>query len=174
MHGELRRKDRAMTEEEAWELLTRSFAGRVGTVGPDGWPYVVPQLFIVDEGKLLFHNTAARGHTRTNIEANPQICFEIDVPGPIFPYGEKAPCETSVGYESVILFGTCQIVEDRNEKIQFFERFMAKYSDPTWERPPVWPLLDGTTVYEVNVERITGKRRPVMVTEKWKHMFPGA
>ncbi|MFZ5827934.1 MAG: pyridoxamine 5'-phosphate oxidase family protein [Bacillota bacterium] len=170
--GEMRRTDREMTASESWELLGRAFSGRLGTAGPDGWPYVVPQLFIWHQGKLFFHNTAAPGHTRANIEANPRVCFEVDEPGFVFPYGDKAPCETSVGFESVILFGFCEIVSDREEKIAFFERFMAKYADPAWERPSAWPLLDATTVYAVTVERITGKRRPVVIAERWKHEFP--
>jgi uncharacterized protein len=172
MNHELRRMDRVMEETEAWQFLTGAFSGNLGTAGPDGWPYVVPQLFIVEAGKLWFHNTAAPGHTRANLAANPRVCFEVDAPGFIFPYGEKAQCETSVGFESVILFGTCRVVEGREEKLAFFERFMAKYADSAWERPNVWPLLDATTVYEVAVEKITGKRRPVVIAEQWKHMFP--
>jgi nitroimidazol reductase NimA-like FMN-containing flavoprotein (pyridoxamine 5'-phosphate oxidase superfamily) len=172
MRGELRRKDREMSAEEAWGFLEKAFSGAIGTVGPDGWPYVVPNLFVVHDGKVYFHTTAAKGHTRTNIEANPRVCIEVDEPGFVFPYGEKAPCETSVGFESVILFGTCRIIDEPDEKIRFFERFMAKYADPSWERPPVWPLLHATTVYEVTVEQITGKRRPVVIAERWKHQFP--
>lgn len=172
--GEMRRKDREMTTAESWEFLDRAFSGRLGTACADGYPYVVPHLFILHEGVLYFHNTAAHGHTRSNIEANPRVCFEVDEPGFVFPYGEKAPCETSIGFESVILFGTCKIIAQRAEKVAFFERFMAKYADPAWERPNVWPLLDATTVYAVTVERITGKRRPVVIAERWKHQFATA
>ncbi len=170
--GELRRKDREMSSEEAWEFLETAFSGSLGTVDADGWPYVVPQLFVTHKGKVFFHNTAAKGHTRTNIDANPRVCFQMDEPGFVFPYGDEAPCETSVGFESVVLFGTCRVVEDREEKVAFFERFMTKYADPAWERPNVWPLLNATTVYEITVEKITGKRRPVVIAEKWKHMLP--
>lgn len=170
--GELHRKDREMSQEEAWAFLSGAFGGRLGTTDAEGWPYVVPQLFITHEGKVYFHNTAFRGHTRSNIEANARVCFEVDEPGFVFPYSEKAPCDTSVGFESVILFGTCRIIEDRDEKIAFYQRFMAKYADPAWERPEVWPRLDATTVYEITVERLTGKRRPVVIADKWKHLFP--
>ncbi|MBX5465294.1 MAG: pyridoxamine 5'-phosphate oxidase family protein [Clostridia bacterium] len=170
--GRLRRQDRAMDEEEAWALLERAFCGRLGTVDEEGWPYVVPQLFVVDGRELYFHGTAAYGQTRRNIEADPRVCFEVDEPGPVFPYGEESPCETSVGFESVILFGTCRIVTSREEKIRFYERLMAKYADPAWERPAVWPRLEATTVYAVRVEKVTGKRRPVQVAERWRHLFP--
>lgn len=172
--GELRRKDRELPPDAAWALVEGAFSARIGTTGPDGWPYVVPQLFVTHGGKLYFHNTAARGHTRTNLEADSRVCVEVDEPGPVFPYGEQAPCETSVGFASAIAFGTCRIVTDRDEKIVFYERFMAKYADPAWQRPAGWPMLDATTVYEITVERLTGKRRPVAVAERWRHLFPEA
>ena len=31
-------------------LLAGGFAGRLGTVGPDGWPYVVPLLYVFMDG----------------------------------------------------------------------------------------------------------------------------
>lgn len=169
--GKMRRTDREMSTEEAWAFLEKGFSGRLGTADAEGWPYVVPQLYIVEHGKLYFHSTAAKGHTRSNVEANPKVCFEVDEPGFIFPYGETAQCETSVSFESVVFFGTCRIIEDRQAKLHFYEQFMAKYADPAWERPPVWPLLDATTVYEVTVERLTGKRRPVDIAERFKHLF---
>ena len=35
---DVRRADKAMTEARAREVLAGGFAGRLGTVGPDGWP----------------------------------------------------------------------------------------------------------------------------------------
>ena len=40
----IRRADKQMSDERARETFARGYAGRLGTVGPDGWPYVVPRL----------------------------------------------------------------------------------------------------------------------------------
>ncbi len=40
----IRRADKHMSDERARETLARGYAGRLGTVAPDGWPYVVPLL----------------------------------------------------------------------------------------------------------------------------------
>ena len=42
----LRRTDKALSEERARETLLGGFSGRLGTVGVDGWPYVVPLLYV--------------------------------------------------------------------------------------------------------------------------------
>lgn len=45
------------------------------------------------------------------------------------------------------------------------------YADPAcpaWERPEDWALLYATVVYEVTVEILTGKRRPLAVAERWR------
>lgn len=44
--GILRRVDKRMTPEQADALLEEAFCGRIATVGPDGYPYVVPNLFV--------------------------------------------------------------------------------------------------------------------------------
>jgi hypothetical protein len=42
----LRQTDKAVPEERARETLLRDFGGRLRTVGVDGWPYVVPLLYV--------------------------------------------------------------------------------------------------------------------------------
>ncbi|HWI50519.1 MAG TPA: pyridoxamine 5'-phosphate oxidase family protein [Symbiobacteriaceae bacterium] len=172
MNHQLRRTDREMSAADTWHLLETGYVGRLGTAGPDGWPYVVPKMYVAYDGCVYFHSTTARGHTRKDLEANPKVCFEVDQPGPVFPTGTHSQCETSVGFESVILFGTCTLVEEEAERITCLERLMTKYADPSWERPAVWNSLDATAVFKITVERITGKRRPVTVAEQWRHQFP--
>jgi len=159
-----------MSPEESWRLLTMSFCGRLGTVDAEGWPYVVPKLYVVDEGRLYFHSSLALGHTRQNLAANSKVCFEVDRPGKVFPVNEGDQCATSLSYESVIVFGHCRLVEDRDRKRRVLEKLMDKYADPSWQRPWSFPTLDETAVFEVTVEQVTGKRRTLAVAENWKEL----
>lgn len=172
MHHELRRKDRAMTPEETWQLLERGFTGSLATVGEDGWPYVVPLSYVLHDGVIYFHKSNRPGHLVHNLAIDSRVCFEVDEPGPVFPSGEKAPCQTSVGFQSLVLFGRCTAVTDAAEKMAAFRALMAKYADPSWVRPDVWPDMAITTVYRISIEKITGKRRPVTVAPRWKDQFP--
>lgn len=164
----VRRADRLMPDEAAHMLIARGHTGRLATVGPDGWPYIVPLLYVSIDGEIWVHNTRARGHLRSNVDHESRVCFEIDEPGEVFPYG-RFECDTSIAYRSVIAFGRIRIVEDRDQKQRFCEALMAKYGDPGWERPPgFFPRLNQITVYAIAVERITGKETPLPPTqEQW-------
>lgn len=169
----VRRADKAMSDDSARAMLAQGFAGRLATVGPDGWPYAVPLLYVWVDGEVWVHNTAARGHLRANVDHEPRVCFELDEPGGIFAYG-RFECDSSVAYRSVIACGRIRIVEDRAQKQRFCEALIAKYGQPEWEQPEqqrpksFFPRLDAITVYAIALERITGKETPLPgVAERW-------
>ena len=154
---QVRRKDKLMPDAAAEEFLARAFCGRIATIGPDGWPYCVPLLYVWADGEVLVHNPAARGHFRANVEHEQRVCFEVDEPGEIFDYG-RFECDTSVAYRSVIVFGTIRIVEDAAARQRFFDALLAKYGKPNSGRPKgFYPRLDQITLYAITIERMTGK-----------------
>ncbi len=163
-----RRTDRLMSDERASEALARGFCGRLATIGADGYPYCVPLLYVWMDDRIFVHNTSAHGHLRANVEHNPRICFEIDQPGEIFAYG-RFECDSSVAYQSVIVFGTIEVVDDVAAKQRFCEALMAKYGKPDWDRPKsFFPRLDQITVYAIAIERMTGKENPLPgVAQQW-------
>ena len=165
---EVRRPDKAMGEEEAHALLARGFSGALASVDADGQPYVTPLLYVWDGTQVWVHNTAARGHLRANIEANDRVCFEVDEAGPVFPYG-RFECDTSVAYESVVVFGRIRVVEGRAAKQGFCEALMAKYGPADASRlPGFFPRLAQISVYAITVDRLTAKRTPLpAVAEQW-------
>jgi nitroimidazol reductase NimA-like FMN-containing flavoprotein (pyridoxamine 5'-phosphate oxidase superfamily) len=165
---QLRRADKLMTEDQALEFLARGYCGRVASVGPDGWPYCVPLLYVWAGGEVLVHNAAAPGHLRANVRHDRRVCFEVDEAGEVFDYG-RFECDTSVAYRSVIVFGTIRMVEDESAKRQFFDALMAKYRKPDSGRPKhFYPRLDDITLYAIAPERITGKETPLpSVAEQW-------
>lgn len=157
--GVLKRNDKAMPEADIQAMLATAFCGRIGTLGLDGYPYVVPNLFTWQDGQVYLHTAAYAGHFLTNVRAHAQACFELDEPGTIFPYGPVA-CDTSVAYRSVILFGQIRIVADEDEQRRFYRAFMEKYAPAaSWGRPrDAFPRMHGTIVYAITPDRITGKQ----------------
>jgi uncharacterized protein len=150
-----------MPEERLRALLERGYCGRLASIGADGWPYVVPLLYVLEEARIWVHNTRSPGHLRANVDHDPRVCFEVDEPGEVFPYG-RYECDTSVAYLSAVVFGRIHIVEAREQKQAFFEAFMAKYAPSGWDRPKsVFPRLDQVTVYAIGIERMTGKESPL-------------
>ncbi len=162
---QIRRADKLMPEESTLELISLGVVGRLATVGPDGWPYVIPLLYVWKDAEIWLHTTHAHGHLRTNVEHESRVSFEIDEPGKIFSYGPYH-CNTSIAYRSAVIFGRIRMIDDEEERKAFFDAFMEKYADPSWDRPKgVYPTLDQVTVYKIVVERLTGKETRLPLAE---------
>ena len=156
----LRRADKAMTQDDLETLLAEAYCGRLATVGDDGYPYCVPLLYVWEPGRILLHNSRAKGHLRRNVAHSAKACFEIDEPGAVFDYG-RFECDSTLAYRSAIAFGEIAIVEDETEKAAFFDAFMAKYRKAGPERPKgFYPRLKDVTVYALKIETVTGKVSP--------------
>jgi uncharacterized protein len=129
----------------------------VATIDAAGHPYCVPMLYVVMNGRLYIHGTSARGHLRVSVDHCARVCFAIDEPGEAFAYG-RFECDTGLAYASVIVFGAIGVVESETVKREFCDALMAKYADPAWQRPKsFYPRLGAITVYEIVIERLTGK-----------------
>ncbi|MGA2709377.1 MAG: pyridoxamine 5'-phosphate oxidase family protein [Steroidobacteraceae bacterium] len=172
--GRLRRADKVMTTEEIDAFLAGTFCGRTATIGPDGYPYVVPNLFIWTRGQVYLHNAKIVGHFMTNVRYCDRVSFEIDEAGEVYPYG-PAECDTTVSYRSVVLFGRIRIVEDEAEKIEFYTAVMRKYAPAeSWGRERgSFPRLGMTVVYAITPELITGKQGPLPpLAQRWSKPKP--
>jgi nitroimidazol reductase NimA-like FMN-containing flavoprotein (pyridoxamine 5'-phosphate oxidase superfamily) len=159
-----------MSVEEAVSFLTGAFCGRTATVGSDGYPYVVPNLFVWMDDRIYLHTAKHRGHFLTNVEGCDRICFEADEPGETFPYG-PVECDTSISYTSVVVFGRITIVTDDNVKQRFYQSFMHKYAPKdSWGRVKgSFPRMGSTVVYAIQVETMSGKRSPLPAVDKqWR------
>jgi nitroimidazol reductase NimA-like FMN-containing flavoprotein (pyridoxamine 5'-phosphate oxidase superfamily) len=165
--GTIRRKDKEMNRAEIDRFLGDAAFAHFATVSANGDPYVVPNLFVYADGLIHLH-TSPTGHFLANIEARPRISFEMAEMGTVYPYGEFE-CDTTVSYVSVVGFGAVRIDSDPAGKARFFDRLMAKYTNPKLQRPKsFYPRLDMVTVYAIEIERITGKRGPLLaVSDQW-------
>jgi nitroimidazol reductase NimA-like FMN-containing flavoprotein (pyridoxamine 5'-phosphate oxidase superfamily) len=154
-----------MSAAETTGLLTHAYAGRLATIGANGYPYIVPLLFVWLDGEVWVHNTRVRGHLRDNVDRVQKVCFEVDEPGPVFPYG-STECDTSIAYRSVVAYGTIRIVDDREQKQRFFAALLDKYRDPKWDRERYsFPRIDHVTVYAIAIREMTGKQTPLPAPE---------
>ena len=117
----VRRSDKLLSQAQVDALLSTGYCGHLGTVGPDGAPYVCPLLYVWLDGQVWVHNTSAEGHLRNNVRHDPRVCFEISVAGEVFAYG-RYECDSSIEYRSIVVFGQMAIVDDRSKKRLFFAR----------------------------------------------------
>jgi uncharacterized protein len=165
---QLRRADRAMSDERMLEALARGYSGRLATVSEDGFPYCIPLLYLWIDGQVYLHTTSERGHLRANIEREPRVCFVVDAQEGVFDYG-RFECDSGLAYRSVCLFGRIRIIGDKNVKQRFCEALMEKYGKPETKRPKgFFPRIDAITVYAIAIERMTGKEQSLPpLSEQW-------
>jgi len=154
MFHEMRRRDRALTEPEAWEILARSEWGVLSTMGEDGWPYGVPVNHVVLNGRIYLH-CAQKGHKLEN------IAFETKVSYCAVASSEVSPADLATNFESAILFGRAVVVSDDSEKRQALEALLKRFAPqhPEEGTEAMRTEFGRTAVVRLTPEHLTGKAR---------------
>ena len=158
--GQMTRKDRLMPDEEARAFLRQHAVGHVGTRDAAGWPYVVPLMYVYEQGNQLFLHTGGRGgHFLANAQADGRICIEVSEPGPMHR-GSPSPCNSALTYKSVIAYGRVHVCDGPGlveQKTWFFDRLLERLGESRADYQAGYTMLDRIILYEVNLEIITGK-----------------
>jgi nitroimidazol reductase NimA-like FMN-containing flavoprotein (pyridoxamine 5'-phosphate oxidase superfamily) len=161
LRGSMVRAKRMMPDEEARAFLRTQKIAHLGTVDPNGWPYVVPLAYIYLGGDTLWvHTGAHQGHFLTNLESNPRVCVTVSELGGMETAGQYL-CDGSQLYGSVVVFGTATIVRtDDAKKKWFFDRLRERYVPPDVSATlsPEYPDINKIIVYEIAIDIMTGKR----------------
>jgi len=149
----MRRQDRVIVnQEQLWTILRSVEVCRVAFCH-EGWPYIIPMNFGCLDGKLYFH-CASSGTKLDLLQANPNVCFEVEANIEIVPGAEA--CNWSVRYESVIGFGRASIVEKAEEKRAAIQALLAQYTDQEIEVPE--HVSPATVILRIDVDSLTGKK----------------
>ncbi len=151
--NKLRRKDRAITEEEAKVLLNKAVYGVLSTVAENGTPYGVPLNFCIIDHCIFFH-CALEGQKLDNIKQNKSVSFCT------VGNTEILPDKFSTKYESVIVSGEVDEVFDVNKQIAL-EGLLHKYSPEFIDKgiKYIKGLDEKTRVFKIAVNKLTGKAR---------------
>jgi nitroimidazol reductase NimA-like FMN-containing flavoprotein (pyridoxamine 5'-phosphate oxidase superfamily) len=158
--GQVRRTDRVVPAEDAWRLLEAGQFAHVGVLTPDGWPYVVPLVYVTDADRHVWlHTTRSRRSLFLQaVRANPRVCVTVSIMGSVIP-GIEFACDSSLQYASVVAFGTADVLDDDEaRKTWFFDQLWAKYGPADWVfRQSGYPRAGSVVLYRVTVETLTGK-----------------
>jgi nitroimidazol reductase NimA-like FMN-containing flavoprotein (pyridoxamine 5'-phosphate oxidase superfamily) len=149
----LRRKDRAISENETIEILSKGEYGILSTVSADGQPYGVPVSYCLVENALYFH-CAVEGHKLNNLQANPRVSFCV------VGKTEVQPDKFGTKYESAIVFGQANEVSGEEKQIGL-EGLLKKYSTDFFPEglEYIKRLTERTRVYKITIATITGKAK---------------
>jgi hypothetical protein len=153
MSMNLRRKDRAISNQDAFKILLVGEYGILSTVSSDGQPYGVPVSYCVLEETIYFHS-ALEGHKLSNITSNNKVSFCVVGKTQVLPekFGTK--------YESTIVSGVATEIfdlEKKNALIGLIEKYSASYYEEGMKY--IGALTAKTRVFKISIRSLTGKSR---------------
>jgi hypothetical protein len=154
MSHEMRRKDRELSEQEAYAVLEDGGDGVLATLGGDGYPYAVPMNHVLSGGALYLH-CAQKGHKLDNLDYCDKVSYCV------VAEREVVPADLSTNYRSAVVFGRAARVQDPGEKRRGLMALLHRFTPDHMELglAELEKDFDRTTVLRVEIQRITGKAR---------------
>ncbi len=159
--GQMRRRDREIKDrEEIIGILNRQHICHLAMCA-ENQPYVIPMIFAYQDNALYFH-CAEVGTKLDILRKNHNVCFEVQssITEKVVENTYK-PCDWGISYESVIGFGTAEILNDREDKIDAYRLLVNKmkpehysHSDDLYTEKKI----TGTLIIKVTISSMTGKR----------------
>lgn len=140
----MRRKQQEIMDPRKIEaILQQSRVGRLATLGADGYPYITPLNYVFWQGAVYFH-CALDGEKLDNIARHDKVCFAVDIPLAYLDAAYSAsPCDAGQFYQSVLIRGRAELVNNTVEKVGALNALMAchegvaDYAEVTAETPAV-------------------------------------
>ncbi len=149
----MKRKDREITENEAFEILTKGEFGILSMCTTDNEGYGVPLNYVFDQDKMYFH-CASAGSKLEHLRQNNKVSFCV--------VGNTCilPSDFGTLYESTIVFGTTSEIdgaEKREALLKIIEKYSAHFIKEGNEY--IDKLYDRVSVIKLSIRSITGKAR---------------
>lgn len=149
----MRRKERAISREEALELLKNAEYGVLSTASEDGSPYGVPLSFCVIDQCIYFH-CALEGHKIDNIRQNNSVSFCV------VGKTKVQPDQFTTLFQSAIVSGKAGEVKGDTKK-RALRSLVEKYSPDfvTEGDSYIEKLWNRTKILEITIDHISGKSK---------------
>lgn len=151
---EMRRKDRQMTEEFAWEVVDKCEYAFLSMTAENGEPYGIP-VTIVRNGNDVYFHSAMEGRKVNCLRKNPRVCLTCVADTQI-----QQDRFTTL-YESAVAFGTAAEVTAEHEKIEALRILCQRHTPANMAGfdQAVAASLSRTGIWKITVEEISGKAK---------------
>ena len=147
----MRRKDRQVPEEQAWEAVDRCGYAVLAMTAEDGGPYCVP-LQVVRKDRALYFHGAREGRRAACLRAHPAVCLTC------VDRCEVVQEAFTTRYRSAVVFGRVTEVTDLAEKREALRLLCLRYAPRAmadFDRAAARP--ERTGVRRLDASEITGK-----------------
>lgn len=153
----MRRDDREVTDiKEIFAMLDRCTSLSLGMYASD-YPYVIPMTFgcrMEDDKICVYFHCAGEGKKWELLHQDNRVCVEAHVYERV---EETGTGEITARYESVIGFGTAQLIEEQAEKVNAIRIILDHYNASGFPATSCKGLIR-VRVYKVVLDRVSGKR----------------
>ena len=149
------------SKEKIIEFLRSESTCRIASIDLNGFPQIIPMNFVFIDDVIYMHSHI-RGEKLENIKRNDKVGFEVDRSLEFLPSYFFDPVDASLAdtlYISVVMKGTCLIVEDKKEKTLALNGLMKKYQPEGGYEPinPEMGVLNEVAVIKVVPTTMRGK-----------------
>ena len=154
MFRPMRRKTKAISDEDAKALLLNEKRGILAVNGDDGYPFALPVNYFYDmeNGRIYFHGAKA-GHKVDSLKKSDKVCFTV-YGNSRYKEGEWAPYT-----QSTVVFGRCHLIDDAARTEAEVRRLAEKYfPDKSEIDGEMERSIRGVQLYEITIEHLTGKQ----------------
>ena len=154
MFRPMRRKTKAISDEDAKALLLNEKRGILAVNGDDGYPFALPVNYFYDmeNGRIYFHGAKA-GHKVDSLKKSDKVCFTV-YGNSQYKEGEWAPYT-----QSTVVFGRCHLIDDAARTEAEVRRLAEKYfPDKSEIDGEMERSIRGVQLYEITIEHLTGKQ----------------
>jgi Predicted flavin-nucleotide-binding protein len=149
----MKRPEKRITDDNLIRtILNETIVCRIGLCD-NNVPYVVPMNFAYHDNALYLHSARA-GKKLDIINANPQVCFEMEYKTEVSP--APTSCGWSMKYYSIIGWGNASLVMDTGDKTNALNLLMEKYAG---EKKTSYndTVLDKVAIFRIEITEMTGK-----------------
>ena len=151
----IRRQDRLLSEENAWNLLRKAEYGTLSMIDDKGLPYGIPVNFVWDGEESLYFHCAPEGKKLRAIAAHPDVSFSIV--GNV----NLQPSKFTTEYESIVLKGTAHIGLTPEERMKALVLLLEKLSPNDVETGKKYAekSFHRTEIIRMDVTEFSGKTK---------------
>ena len=156
MFRELQRREKALSPQECARILTQERRGVLSVLGDDGYPYGMPMNHFYDpaDGCLYFHcGKDVPSHRTDALRRCSKASFCV------YDQGTAAAGDWALTVNSVIVFGTVELVEDRETVVEVSARLSRKFTqDEAYIQSEIEHHAHRTLLLKLTPQHLCGKQ----------------
>ena len=154
MFRDIVRIKQKMSEEECVSLLRGTVRGVLSVLGDDGYPYGMPHNhFYNEEDGMLYFHSGMHGHKIDALRRCDKVSYCV------MDEGVRKDGDWPLYFQSVIVFGRVEFIEDRETVYEISEKLSLQFTDDReYIADEIARVGKRTALFRIRPEFMTGKR----------------